>query len=86
MYRKTALLAALALVAGCQTVPEDASRATASLAPTKGNKTLGEVTFEQLPGGKVRVVATVARLKPNAECSTAFVTLSDFERTSTSRS
>lgn len=67
MLKKIALLAALAVLAGCQTVSDEPPRATASLAPTKGNKTLGEVTFEQLPGGKVRVVATVARLKPNSE-------------------
>ena len=54
-------------VAGCQTTPTEPLRATASLQPTKGSKTLGEVTFEETADGKVRVVATVARLKPNAE-------------------
>jgi len=40
--------------------------ASAGLAPTKGNKTVGEVTFEQV-GDKVRVTAQVINLKPNQE-------------------
>lgn len=59
------LLAAAAL-AGCQTMADDPPRAAAGLAATKGNKTVGEVTFEQL-GGKVRVTAQVIGLKPNQE-------------------
>jgi len=58
--------AAAAGLAGCQSVPEDAPRATASLQPTKGNKTFGEATFEQV-GNKVRVVVYVQGLKPGAE-------------------
>jgi Cu-Zn family superoxide dismutase len=55
--------AAAILLAACATTPEEPLRATASLQPTKGNKTVGEVTFEQV-GDKVRVIANVARLKP----------------------
>jgi Cu-Zn family superoxide dismutase len=64
--KKTAMIAALAFAAGCQTTPTEPLRATASLQPTKGNKAYGEVTFEQA-GGKVRVLANVAGLKPNQE-------------------
>jgi Cu-Zn family superoxide dismutase len=60
-----AALAAAALV-GCQTTPTEAPRATAGLAATKGNKTVGEVTFEQL-GDKVRVTVQVIGLKPDQE-------------------
>jgi len=40
---KTTLLlaAAAALLAGCQSVPSDAPKATANLEPTKGNKAMG---------------------------------------------
>jgi Cu-Zn family superoxide dismutase len=60
-----AALAAAAL-AGCQTTPDEPPRATASLKPTKGNKTFGEVTFEQM-GSKVRVTVQIIGLKPNQE-------------------
>ena len=63
---KKLLIAAALAVAGCQTAPPDAPRASASLQPTKGNKAFGEVTFEQA-GGKVRVVANVAGLAPGRE-------------------
>ena len=53
--RRTLIAAALAL-AGCQSVPPDAPRATASLQPTKGNQTSGTATFVQV-GNKVRVSA-----------------------------
>jgi superoxide dismutase, Cu-Zn family len=66
MIRKTALLAVLALAAGCQTTPGAPQRATASLEPSKNSKAKGEVTFEQA-GGKVRVLANVAGLKPGQE-------------------
>jgi superoxide dismutase, Cu-Zn family len=59
------LLAAAAL-AGCQTMSDVPMRATAGLHATAGNKTTGEVTFEQI-GDKVRVVAQVVGLKPNQE-------------------
>ena len=58
-------LASLFVLGGCQTMTADApARATAGLAPTKGNKTVGEVNFEQV-GDKVRVTAQVIQLKPN---------------------
>ena len=64
------LLAAAAagavLLAACQTMPPEAPRATAQLQPTKGNKTFGEATFEQV-GDKVRVVVFVEGLKPGQE-------------------
>lgn len=55
-----------AAIAGCQSTPEDAPRATAQLKPLGKNKTLGEVTFEQT-GGKVRVVANVQGLAPGKQ-------------------
>ena len=59
---KTGLvLAALsaAALAGCQSMSSgEPALASAGLQPTKGNKTVGEVTFEQI-GGKVRVVVQV---------------------------
>jgi len=62
----TAVAAATVLVAGCQTTPDAPLRATAKLEPTKGNKTFGEATFEQV-GDKVRVVVFVQGLKPGQE-------------------
>ena len=59
------LLAAAAL-AGCQTMSDEPLRASAGLEPTKGNKAIGEVNFEQM-GGKVRVTAQVIRLPANRE-------------------
>ncbi|MGQ0651475.1 MAG: superoxide dismutase family protein [Betaproteobacteria bacterium] len=60
------LFAALAVLAGCQTVPDEPLRATAALQPTKGNKTFGEATFEQV-GDKVRVVVFAQGLRPDRE-------------------
>jgi len=60
-----AALAAAAL-AGCQSMSGGPALASAGLAATKGNKTVGEVTFEQM-GDKVRVTAQVIGLKPNQE-------------------
>ena len=57
---------ALAFVAGCQTVPDNAPRASASLAPTKGSTVRGTASFVQV-GGKVRVTANVSGLAPNGE-------------------
>lgn len=57
-------------LAGCQgamQAPEDMARATAQLQPTKGSKTVGEATFEDLGNGRVRVVAIVHGLKPGSE-------------------
>jgi len=66
MTRLTAMLAAGALLAGCQTTPDEPLRATAALQPTQGSKAFGEATFEEV-GGKVRVIVFAQGLKPNAE-------------------
>ena len=58
--------AAVALLAACQTVPDEPLRATAQLKPTKGSKTFGEATFEQT-GRKVRVIVFAQGLKPDQE-------------------
>ena len=58
-------IAAVALAA-CQTTPPAPLIATAQLQPTKGSKTFGEATFEQV-GDKVRVVVFVQGLKPGQE-------------------
>ena len=61
------LIASIAvLLSACQTTPPEPPRATAQLQPTKGNKTFGEATFEQVDG-KVRVVVFVQGLKPGQE-------------------
>jgi superoxide dismutase, Cu-Zn family len=63
-------IAVVATLAGCETMPEmmpgGDALANAGLKATKGNKTQGEVTFEQV-GDKVRVVAQVIGLKPKQE-------------------
>ena len=59
------IVSALALAA-CETTPSGPTIASAGLKPTKGSKTQGEVTFEQV-GNKVRVTAQVIGLKPNQE-------------------
>ena len=61
-----AAAAAVLLLAACETTPPEPPRATAQLQPTKGNKTFGEATFEQV-GDKVRVVVFVQGLKPGQE-------------------
>jgi len=61
-----AAAAAVALLAACQTVPDEPLRATAQLKPTKGSKTFGEATFEQT-GKKVRVIVFAQGLKPDQE-------------------
>ena len=67
MIRKSIFLALLAaLAAGCQTMPDEPERATAQLKPTKGSKTFGEATFEQV-GDKVHVVVNVQGLVPGQE-------------------
>jgi Cu-Zn family superoxide dismutase len=67
MTQKLAAVAAAALLAACQGMSADAPpRATAQLQPTKGNKTIGEATFEQI-GSKVHVWVFVQGLKPNQE-------------------
>jgi hypothetical protein len=49
---------AAVVLAACQAMPVEEPRATAQLQPTKGNKTFGEATFEQV-ANKVRVVVFV---------------------------
>jgi Cu-Zn family superoxide dismutase len=63
ILRMCALAGAAVLLGGCQTMPDEAPRATAALQPTKGNKTFGEATFEQV-GDKVRVVVFAQGLRP----------------------
>ena len=64
---KSILVAASAvLLSACATTRDEPLRATAQLEPTKGNKTFGEATFEQLDG-KVHVVVYVQGLKPGQE-------------------
>jgi Cu-Zn family superoxide dismutase len=64
--KKFMLTVAAALLAACQSTPDDAPRATAALQPTKGSKTFGEATFEQV-GDKVRVVVFAQNLRPERE-------------------
>jgi Cu-Zn family superoxide dismutase len=59
-------LAAAALAAACQSVPQEPLLATAALQPTKGSKAFGEATFEQM-GDKVHVIVNAQGLKPNQE-------------------
>jgi Cu-Zn family superoxide dismutase len=61
--KRFAPLAALALLAACQTTPDQELRATAALQPTKGSKAFGEATFEQV-GDKVRVIVFAQNLVP----------------------
>ena len=58
--------AAAALLAACQSTPDEPLRATAALQPTKGSKAFGEATFEEV-GGKVRAIVFAQGLKANAE-------------------
>jgi Cu-Zn family superoxide dismutase len=64
--RTIAVVAIAALLASCQTVPEEPPRATAQLKPTKGSKAFGEATFEQV-GKRVRVIVFAQGLKPDQE-------------------
>ena len=64
--KKLIAAAAAAMLAACQSIPEEPLRATAALQPTKGSKAFGEATFEQV-GDKVRVIVFAQGLKPNAE-------------------
>ena len=69
MTKPGLVLAALAVaaLAGCQSMSSsEPALASAGLQPTKGNKTVSEVTFEQV-GDKVRVTAHVIGLKPDQE-------------------
>jgi Cu-Zn family superoxide dismutase len=62
--RTVFIAASTALLAACQTVPDQPLRATAQLLPLKGSKAFGEVTFEQM-GDKVRVIVFAQGLRPN---------------------
>ena len=64
--RSLFLVFAAATLAGCQSIPADAPRASASLQPTKNGKASGTVDFYQI-GDKVRVVANVRGLVPGRE-------------------
>jgi superoxide dismutase, Cu-Zn family len=67
--RFAALLAAAALLAGCETMQGmwgGGAKATAKLEPTKGSTVRGTANFEQR-GDKVRVSANVSGLRPNSE-------------------
>ena len=61
-----AAAAAAVMLAACATVPDEPLRATAQLQPTKGSKTFGEATFEQV-ADKVHVVIYVQGLKPGQD-------------------
>jgi superoxide dismutase, Cu-Zn family len=58
-------LAALALLAACQTM-SGGPKASATLQPTRGNNVSGTADFVQR-GDKVRVTAKVSGLKPDSE-------------------
>jgi Cu-Zn family superoxide dismutase len=64
--RRVFAVAATAVLTACQSVPDQSLRATAQLQPTKGNKTIGEATFEQ-SGTKVRVIVFAQGLTPGRE-------------------
>ena len=66
MKPRLAAVAAAVLLAACATTPDEPLRATAKLEPTKGSKTFGEATFEQV-GDRVHVVVYVQGLKPGQE-------------------
>ena len=61
-----AAAAAVVLLGACASAPVEPLRATAQLQPTKGSKTIGEATFEQV-GEKVHVVVYVQGLKPGQD-------------------
>jgi superoxide dismutase, Cu-Zn family len=66
MKHVIAASAAAFLLGACASTPDEPLRATAQLQPTKGSKTFGEATFEEVDG-KVHVVIFVQGLKPGAE-------------------
>jgi len=71
MRRPIAAAAAFTLLAACQmtgqSTTEQGPRATAVLESTKGSKTFGEATFEQLGADRVQVVVNVQGLKPGQQ-------------------
>jgi superoxide dismutase, Cu-Zn family len=64
--KKFIATAATALLAACQSTPEEPLRATAALQATKGSKAFGEATFEEVDG-KVRVIVFAQGLTPGRE-------------------
>jgi superoxide dismutase, Cu-Zn family len=66
MKKIIAATAAVALLGACASMSPESLRASAQLQPTKGSKTFGEATFEQV-GDKVHVVVYVQGLKPGQE-------------------
>jgi Cu-Zn family superoxide dismutase len=64
--KKSLATAAAALLAACQSTPEESLRATAALQATKGSKAFGEATFEEVDG-KVRVIVFTQGLAPDRE-------------------
>jgi Cu-Zn family superoxide dismutase len=66
MTRIIGTAAACVLLAACASTSDEGLHATAQLQPTKGNKTFGEATFEQV-GDKVHAVIYVQGLKPGQE-------------------
>jgi Cu-Zn family superoxide dismutase len=61
-----AAAAAVVLLGACASALVEPLRATAQLQPTKGNKTFGEATFDEMEG-KIHVVVYVQGLKPGQE-------------------
>lgn len=66
MIRRLSIAALASALAACQTVPDNAPRASASLQPTKGSTVKGTATFVEV-GGKVRVTASISGLRPNGQ-------------------
>jgi Cu-Zn family superoxide dismutase len=64
--KKSLAAAAAALLAACQSIPEEPLRATAALQSAKGSKAFGEATFEEVDG-KVRVIVFTQGLAPDRE-------------------
>lgn len=64
--RNLLALSMLALAAGCQSIPADAPKASASLQPTKGSTVRGDATFVQFDG-KVRVTTNISGLRPGGQ-------------------
>jgi Cu-Zn family superoxide dismutase len=66
--KSTRIVAAAAaiLLTACASAPVEPLRANAQLQATKGNKTFGEATFDEM-GGKIHVVIYVQGLKPGQE-------------------
>jgi len=66
MKKTFVFAAAAAVLAGCQSTPEEPLRATAALQPTKAGKAFGEADFEQV-GDKVHIIVFAQGLKPDQE-------------------